>query len=114
MNGLLNKIIGDLQGKKEWKAIEARANSLPQEYRTVYNEIKNFVWHGGVGAIDPTDLFTQIVDKFEAGIAAGKHVLEVTGDDVATFVDSLVHDKKTYEDSLREELNRAITKKLEK
>jgi len=30
---LLDRILGD---KKEWKAMEARANALPPDYRTVY------------------------------------------------------------------------------
>jgi DNA-binding ferritin-like protein (Dps family) len=33
MTNLLTKILGD---KKEWKAMEARANALPRDYRIVY------------------------------------------------------------------------------
>ena len=114
MSDFLNKIIGDLEGKKEWKALEARAKQLPEEYRTVYDEIKHYVWHGGTGLMDPSNLFKQLVELFEAGVAAGKHVTEVTGDDVASFVDELVHDEKTYADGLREKMNSTIAKKLGK
>ncbi len=114
MSDFLNKIIGDLEGKKEWKALEARAKQLPDEYRTAYNEIKHYTWQGGTGLMDPSNLFKRVVDLFEEGAANGKHVLEVTGDDVAAFVDGLTHDEKTYTDGLREKLNHTIAKKLGK
>lgn len=114
MNNLLNKIIGDLEGKKEWKALEARVKQLPEEYQVAYNEIKQFVWHGGTGVLDPSNMFKRLVDLFEAGAANGKQVLDVTGEDVASFVEKLVHDEKTYTDGLREKLNNTIAKKLKK
>lgn len=114
MTDFLNKIIGDLEGKKEWKALEARAKALPDDYRTAYKEIKHYVWQGGTGTMDPSDMFKQLVDIFEKGAANGKQVLDITGDDIAAFVDRLVIDEKTYADGLREKLNNTVTKKLKK
>lgn len=114
MNDFISKIVGDIEGKKEWKALQVRAKALPEDYRTVYDEIKNYVWHGGTGLMDPSKLFKRLVELFEEGAAAGKNVRDVTGDDIAAFVDSLVRDEKTYTDSLRDSLNHAVTKKLEK
>lgn len=114
MTDFLNKILGDFEAKKEWKEVQARAKALPEEYRTVYEEVKNFVWQGGVGAMDPSNAFKRMVDLFEEGAKDGKHVLDVTGDDVAAFVKSLTNGEKTYEDELREKLNKDIAKKLGK
>jgi len=114
MNNFLNKIIGDLEGKKEWKALETRAKALPEEYQMVYGEIKHYVWQGGTGVMDPSNMFKKLVDLFEEGAKSGKHVSEVTGDNIAAFVDSLVHDQKTYTDGLREKLNNTVAKKLGK
>ncbi len=114
MSDFLDKILGDLEGKKEWKATEARAKQLPEEYRAVYDEVKHYVWHGGTGSIDPSGLFKQLVELFEDGASAGKHVTEITGSDVAAFVDGLIHDKRTYIDDLREKLNSSVAKKLGK
>lgn len=114
MNDFINKIIGDLEGKKEWKAVEARAKALPEEYQVVYNEIKDFVWHGGTGSMDPSNMFKRLVELFEEGVAKGKHVTDVTGNDVAAFVEELSRDEKTYTDGLREKLNQNIAKKLGK
>ncbi len=41
MSNFLTKIVGD---KKEWKAMEARANALPRDYRIVYGEMKSYMW----------------------------------------------------------------------
>lgn len=114
MSDFINKIIGDLEEKKEWKALEARAKALPEDYRVVYGEIKHYVWQGGTGVMDPSDMFKRLVNLFEEGVANGKHVADITGDDVASFVDHLVHDEKTYTDGLREKLNNTIAKKLKK
>lgn len=114
MGDFLNKILGDLEGKKEWKALQVRAKALPEEYQVVYNEIKHYVWQGGTGLMDPSNLFKRLVELFEEGAAAGKHVTEVTGNDVAAFIEELIRGEKTYTDGLREKLNDAIAKKLRK
>jgi DNA-binding ferritin-like protein (Dps family) len=114
MNDFLNKILGDLEAKKEWKAVEARSKALPEEYRVVYEEIKHYIWQGGAGVVDPSNLFSRLVGLFEEGAANGKHVLDVTGDDVATFVKELLRGEKTITEDLHEKLNRDIAKKFGK
>ena len=114
MSDLLSKIIGDLEGKKEWKALQARAAALPEDYRFVYDEIKSYIWNGGTELMDPTNVFKRVVDLFEEGAASGKHVLDVTGGDVAGFVEDLARGGRTYLDDQREKLNQAVAKKLGK
>jgi len=46
MTNLLTKILGD---KKEWNAIQARANALPRGYRIVYGEMKSYMWKTTTG-----------------------------------------------------------------
>jgi hypothetical protein len=43
-------------------------------------------------------LLSEIVDFFEEGVAAGKGVLELIGNDVAAFCDDLVIQARTYAD----------------
>lgn len=114
MTDFINKIIGDLEGKKEWKALQVRAQALPEEYQVVYNEIKDYVWHGGTGLMDPSNLFKRLVERFEEGAANGKSVLDVTGDDVAAFIEELIRGEETYTDGLRQKLNQNVAKKLGK
>jgi DNA-binding ferritin-like protein (Dps family) len=59
-------------------------------------------------------MFKQLVERLEEGAASGKHVLDVTGDDVAAFVDALARDEKTYTDGLRDKLNQVIAQKIKK
>ncbi|OGY86398.1 MAG: cytoplasmic protein [Candidatus Kerfeldbacteria bacterium RIFOXYA2_FULL_38_24] len=112
MNNFLKKIIGDFADKKEWRAMEARAKMLPDDYRFAYKEIKRYLWKSsGLVVIDP---FKNLLDMFEEGVANGKQVLEITGKDVAAFCDELVRGEKTYTEKWREALNRDIAKKLKK
>ncbi|MDH6626391.1 DNA-binding ferritin-like protein (Dps family) [Streptomyces sp. LBL] len=60
-----------------------------------------------VGPIDLSDgpLLSGIVDFFEEGVAAGKGVLELIGNDVAAFCDDLIKDSRTYADVYQESIS---------
>jgi DNA-binding ferritin-like protein (Dps family) len=106
----IEKIIGSLDDKREWKAMEARAKTLPSEYLNAYKAIQNYMWTAG-GLIDWKDtsrIFGGILDLFEEGAADGKKVTELTGEDVAAFCDELVKDTKTWKDKYRAKLNDTI------
>ncbi|WP_240777908.1 DUF1048 domain-containing protein [Nonomuraea basaltis] len=51
------------------------------------------------------NLLSGIVDFFEEGVAAGKGVLELIGNDVAAFCDDLVKDSRTYADVYQESIS---------
>jgi DNA-binding ferritin-like protein (Dps family) len=59
-------------------------------------------------------ILADLLDLFETGAAEGRHVLEITGEDVAAFCDELLLDARTSTQYQREDLNRDIMKKLGK
>jgi DNA-binding ferritin-like protein (Dps family) len=95
-----------IEGKKQWRAHMARVKALPPDYQIVYTEIQRYLFK--VGPIDLPDgrLLSGIVDFFEEGVAAGKGVLELIGNDVAAFCDDLVKDSRTYADIYQESIGR--------
>jgi len=112
MSKFLDIIIGSIEEKKEWRAMEARAKLLPRDYRVAYDEIKKYIWNSsGISTADP---FKVLLDLFEESAANGKAVLEITGNDVAAFCDELLRGEKTYFEDWRKKLNRNIAKKLGK
>lgn len=105
------KMIGSLDEKREWKAMEARAKALPSEYRNAYKAIQKYMWIAGGGPTDWKDssrIFVGILDFFEEGAAECKKVHELTGEDVAAFCDELVKDEQTWKDKYRKKLNDTI------
>lgn len=54
-----------------------------------------------------------LIELFEEGAAEGKNVLEVTGEDVAAFVDELLKNVRTYTEDWRNRLNQKIKNKIE-
>ncbi|MFG1615942.1 DUF1048 domain-containing protein [Nonomuraea wenchangensis] len=86
------------EGKKQWRAHMARVKALPPDYQIVYKEMQRYYFK--VGPVDLLDgsLLSGIVDFFEEGVAAGRGVLELVGDDVAAFADELIKDSRTYAD----------------
>ena len=91
-----------IEGKKQWRAHVARVKALPPDYQIVYKEMQRYLFK--VGPVELTDgrLLPGIVDFFEEGVADGKGVLELIGDDVAAFCDDLVKDSRTYADVYQE------------
>lgn len=94
-----------IEGKKQWRAHMARVKALPPDYQIVYREIQRYLFK--VGPIDLPDgrLLSGIVDFFEEGVAAGKGVLELIGNDVAAFCDDLIKDSRTYADIYQESIS---------
>ncbi|MDQ7808564.1 DUF1048 domain-containing protein [Amycolatopsis sp. A133] len=94
-----------IEGKKQWRAHLARVKALPPDYRIVYQEMQKYLFK--VGPVDLTEgnLLSGVVDFFEEGVAEGKGVLELIGEDVAAFCDDLVKDSRTYADSYQESIS---------
>lgn len=108
MGKIINTIIGDLNEKKKYRENEKRAKSLPTEYAEAYTQIKHYLWNtSGILTINP---LISLVDLLEEAAAEGKHVVDVTGPDVATFADELVRGESSYKDKQREKLNNKINK----
>ncbi|MGD6942900.1 DUF1048 domain-containing protein [Cytobacillus gottheilii] len=109
---IFEKLIGSLDDKREWKALESRAKTLPSEYHNAYEAIKKYIWtaDGPSDWQDTNRIFTGIIDLFEQGAAEGKKVTDLTGTDVAAFCDELLKDTKTWRDKYRDKLNDTIGK----
>ncbi|MDA3648479.1 DUF1048 domain-containing protein [Saccharopolyspora indica] len=85
-----------IEGKKQWRAHVARVKTLPPDYQIVYKEMQKYLFKVGPVDLPEGPLLPEIVDFFEEGVAAGKGVLELIGDDVAAFCDGLIKDSPTY------------------
>ncbi|MGX8702214.1 DUF1048 domain-containing protein [Caproiciproducens sp.] len=104
-----------IESKREYKQQMARVEALPKDYQYVFKKIQSHMWKfaGGSG-YDMMKIHYDLIELFEAGAADGKHVLEITGEDVASFCDELLRSARTYTEDWREALNRDILKKLGK
>ena len=107
----LNKII---RSKQEYKRQLARIKALPEDYQYVFKEIQSHMWQFASGAgYDMVEIHYGLIELFEEGAAEGKNVLEVTGEDVAAFVDELLKNVRTYTEDWRNRLNQKIKNKIE-
>lgn len=103
-----------IEEKKEYKKQMARVERMPEDYKYVFKKIQNYMWRFTSGAgYDMMEVHNDLVELFESGISKGKGVLEVTGDDVASFCDELLLNCKTYMENLRDKLNREVHEKIE-
>jgi len=106
----IKKIAAD---KREYRRQMARVDALPPDYRYVFKKIQSQMWaFAGGDGMDQLAVHYDLIDLFEQGAAQGKPVLEVTGDDVAAFVDGLLASVRTYTADWRDKLNRDIHNKV--
>jgi len=104
-----------IESKREYKQQMARVEALPKDYQYVFKKIQSHMWMFAAGSgYDMMKIHYDLIELFEAGAADGKHVLEITGEDVASFCDELLRSARTYTEDWREALNRDILKKLGK
>ncbi|MNY12641.1 hypothetical protein D3C86_1457350 [compost metagenome] len=112
MNKIINTIIGNLEEKKAYRENEKRAKTLPSEYATAYKDIKKYIFHtSGILTMEPLKV---LVDMLEEAAAEGKHVIDITGPDVAMFADELVRGESSYFNQQRQKLNTSFSKKNNK
>lgn len=103
-----------IKAKKEWRGHMARVKALPKDYQIVYEEIQKYLFKVGPVELSEGTLLSEIVDFFEEGALLGKEVLEVTGEDVASFCDELIKDSKTYADIYLESANKHANEAIKK
>ena len=110
MSNVLTKIIGD---KKQWKAMEARANALPRDYRIVYGEMKSYMWRFTAGdGMDIVAVLQDVLVLFETSAAQDKSAMDVIGQDVAAFCDERLRGTTSYVETWRTSLNGTVARKL--
>lgn len=103
-----------IESKRKWKDHVARVKMLPKDYQIVYKEIQKYLFK--ICPIELTNgigLLSGIIDLFEDGVAMGKEVLEVTGNDVAAFCDDLIKDSIAYVDNYQNSINKIVNKAIE-
>ena len=74
MNNILSRLVGD---KKDWKRMEARAAALPADYRTVYGEMKSYMWRFTAGdGMDIVEVSPPYDHAETTAMAANRAALE--------------------------------------
>ena len=101
------------QDKKEYRRQMARVSAMPEDYQFVFKKIQGYMWSfaGGDG-YDTLKTQYDLIELFESGIAEGKHVLKITGEDVAEFCDELMRGNKLWTDHFRQTLNDGMRERL--
>lgn len=99
--------------KREWRAHVRRMGDLPADYQYTMKQIEKFMWNFASDG-QMVAVFEEIVDLFEDGAAQGRTVLEVTGEDVAGFCQSILAEIQahTWTGKKAEELNRSVRNRV--
>lgn len=102
-----------IEEKKKYRQHLKRMKALPADYQYVYEKIQSYMWRFVSGAgYDMLEIQYGLLDLFEESVEAGKKVLEVTGEDVASFVEELLKNTKTYTEDWKSKLNQDILKTI--
>lgn len=83
-----------IEEKKEWYALQNAVKKLPKDYGIVYKEIQRYFFKIGVSDLQ---VLGELLAIFEDGVKHNQAVLDVTGNDVAAFSDSLIDQKENFD-----------------
>jgi DNA-binding ferritin-like protein (Dps family) len=100
---------------KECNALEARAQALSADYRVAWGQIKAHLFpYGGFTGRNLMPILDAALVLLEEAWADGQSVDEVLGEDIPGFCAALAGGEgaRTYRDRWREQLNRNVTRKL--
>ncbi|GAB2026337.1 DUF1048 domain-containing protein [Lactovum odontotermitis] len=106
---IIDRALG-LEEKKVWREFEARAKALPDGYYEDYKQIKKYLWVSGLTKWEDFKfVFDHILDLLEEVASEGRKLTDVTGPNVAAFLDEMVDSQaKTWTDKQREKLNKKV------
>lgn len=83
-----------IEEKKEWYALQNAVKKLPKDYGIVYKEIQRYFFKIGVSDLQ---VLGELFAIFEDGVKHNQAVLDVTGNDVAAFSDSLLDQEENFD-----------------
>lgn len=100
---------------REWKAFEARAATLPADYRAAWEQIKTHLFpYSGFTGRNLTPIVDGALGLLEETAADGQNVHDVLGADIQGFCVALAGGEgaRSFRDRWREQLNRNVARKL--
>ena len=100
---------------REWKAFEARAEALPNDYRAAWDEIKGHLFaYSDFTGRNLMPILDDALGLLEETAADGQSIQDVLGDDIKGFSAALAGEEeaRSYRDRWREKLNRNVARKL--
>ncbi|MFI5571184.1 DUF1048 domain-containing protein [Streptomyces sp. NPDC051740] len=100
---------------REWKAFEARAETLPDDYRAAWGQIITRLFpYGDFTGRNLMPILDAALGLLEVAAADGQSVHEVLGEDIRDFCTALAGGEgaRTHRDRWREQLNRNVEREL--
>lgn len=99
--------------KKEWNKLQKQVKAMPSDYSFVFKEMQSYIFKvADLSTEEVIALFSGIIELFETGIELDKSVLEVTGDDVAAFCDSLIEGNNQNDEYVKGIIEKNVYKTL--
>ena len=102
---------------REWKAFDARAEVLPDDFRAAWDKIKGHLLpYSDFTGRNLMPILDGALGLLEEAAADGQGVHEVLGEDVKGFCAALAGEEgaRSYRDRWREQLNSNVARKLGK
>lgn len=100
---------------REWKAFEARAATLPDDYRAAWGQIIGHLFlYGDFTGRNLMPILDGALGLLEETAADGQSIEDVLGDDIAGFCAALAGSEgaRAFRDRWRRQLNRNVARKL--
>lgn len=111
MTNLIEKLVGDFDDKRRWRAYKARVKALPAGYRTAVDGVERYLMQTGAGTDTLIAMVEDLADLFEQAAADGTPIRTIVGDDPVEFAEMF---KRNYgQNSWLSKEQRRLTEAIE-
>ena len=100
---------------RQWRTFEARAKKLPRDFQAAWREVNGYLWQrSDFTGRSVMRILEGVLELFEEAGSEGRSAREVLGGDVNGFCAALAGEEglKSFRDQWRDQLNRAVLRKL--
>lgn len=100
---------------RDYRALEARAEVLPAEYRAAWEQIKSHLSpYSDITGRNLLPILDGVLGLLEQTAADGQSVHDALGDDIKGFCAAIAGEEgaRNHRDRWRDQLNRNVAKKL--
>jgi DNA-binding ferritin-like protein (Dps family) len=100
---------------RDWKAFEVRAEALPADYRSAWEQtVAQLFSYGDFTGRNLTPIADGVLGLLEETAADGQDISEVLGDDIPGFCAAVAGGAgaRTFRDRWRDQLNKTVARKL--
>ena len=89
MSNVIDKVVGSMADKQQWRQYRSRVAALPAKYRAAVEGLERYMMRAGSQGYDASvQMWEDLVELFEQAASDGTPIRDIVGNDPVAFADA--------------------------